>query len=421
MSVTNYRSGQQGRDPTQSRGIQRGGQGSISIPGVGSFDAGSPENELKDTFLTTSIFQRNPGDSLDGRRSFKGGRVKRQTFSSTLYLPANSNSRTFLGTDNNKRTLTIANPEISNTRRQTYRGSISDLSKVARVVSVTSYRTGQPRNLTQSRPILTEPRADSEIVSVPDVGTIFVGESESEEELKETFLATGIFQRKEGDSLDGRRSYKGQRFKRETSRRIGRSQFNSNQNNYGGSSIQQQQSCSSVPSQSCTNVPRQKCSTNMNHNCQNVPRQACRSVPRQICMSVPRQSCRNVPRESCRNIPRKQCKTVPKQKCRSVPRQVCKNVNRQKCKSVPSENCRKVPEQKCSNKPQRQCRNIPMTSCTSKPVQSCNNIPKKKCRKIPRKVCASIPQKICKDICKNIYWCKICRKKHGYGHGYSSY
>ena len=347
--------------------------------------------------------------------------MKRQTFSSTLYLPANSNSRTFLGTDNNKRTLTIGNPEISNTRRQTYRGSISDLSKVARVVSVTSYRTGQPRNLTQSRPILTEPRADSEIVSVPDVGTIFVGESESEEELKETFLATGIFQRKEGDSLDGRRSYKGQRFKRETSRRIGRSQFNSNQNNYGDSSIQQQQSCSSVPSQSCTNVPRQKCSTNMNHNCQNVPRQACRSVPRQICMSVPRQSCRNVPRESCRNIPRKQCKTVPKQKCRSVPRQVCKNVNRQKCKSVPSENCRKVPEQKCSNKPQRQCRNIPMTSCTSKPVQSCNNIPKKKCRKIPRKVCASIPQKICKDICKNIYWCKICRKKHGYGHGYSSY
>ena len=420
MSVTNYRSGQQGRDPTQSRGIQRGGQGSVNIPGVGSFDVGSPENELKDTFLTTSIFQRNPGDSLDGRRSFKGGRVKRQTISGSLYLPTITSRQSFVAPAPEKQTITIENSGIIQNRRQTFPGSIHDLSKVSKVVSVTTYRNGQSRNLTQSRSILTEPRAGSDIVSVPDVGTIYVGESESEEDLKETFLTTGIFQRKEGDSLHGRRSFKGQRFKRQASRRIGRSQVNNNQNNYGGS-IQQQQSCSSVPSQSCTNVPRQKCSTNMNHNCQNVPRQACRSVPRQICMSVPRQSCRNIPRESCRNVPRKQCRNVPKQKCRSVPRQMCKNVNRQKCKSVPKENCRKVPQQKCSNKPQRQCRNIPMTSCTSKPVQSCKNIPKKKCRKTPRKVCASIPQKICKQICRNIYWCKICRKKHGYGHGYSSY
>ena len=158
--------------------------------------------------------------------------MKRQTFSSTLYLPANSNSQSFLASDSDKQTITITNPGISNTRGKIYPGSIKDLSKVARVVSVTNYRNGQPRNLTQSRTILTEARADSEIVRVPDVGTLFVGESESEEELKETFLTTGIFQRKEGDSLDGRRSFKGQRFKRQASRRFGRSQLNSNQNSY---------------------------------------------------------------------------------------------------------------------------------------------------------------------------------------------
>ena len=48
-----------------------------------------------------------------------------------------------------------------------------------------------------------------------DVGTIYVGHSDEEEELNQTFLTTGIFQRKEGDPLDGRRSFKGQRFKRQ--------------------------------------------------------------------------------------------------------------------------------------------------------------------------------------------------------------
>ena len=192
----------------------------MNIPGVGSFDVGSPENKLKDTFLTTSIFQRNPGDSLDGRRSFKGGRVKRQTFSDNQYLPTSTSHQKFLAPEPS------LNSGNSNNRRQIFPGSIHDLSKVAKVVSVTTYRNGQSRNPTQSRSILTEPRAGSDIVSVPDVGTIFVGESESEENLKEIFLATGIFQRKEGDSLDGRRSFKGQRFKRQASRRIGRSQVN---------------------------------------------------------------------------------------------------------------------------------------------------------------------------------------------------
>ena len=46
---------------------------------------GSSEEELKETFLTTGIFQRKPGDSLDGRRSFKRFRrgAASQGYSST--------------------------------------------------------------------------------------------------------------------------------------------------------------------------------------------------------------------------------------------------------------------------------------------------------------------------------------------------
>merc|ERR1719270_2454305 len=141
----------------------------------------------------------------------------------------------------------------------------------------------------------------------------------SEDQLKETFLTTGIFQKKEGDSLDGRRSLKGQRIKRQA--RYGRSNSGYN-NNYNAEPQQQQQSCQSVPSQQCRNVPRKRCSTNMHQNCQNVPRQVCRSVPRQICMTVPRQSCNYVPRESCQNVPRMSCQSVPSQKCKDVPREV---------------------------------------------------------------------------------------------------
>merc|ERR1719158_192883 len=81
ISVTKFRNGENKRDPTQSRSIIRNNGGSVNkvkIAGVGSFDVGTSENELKDTFLTTGIFQRKPGDSLDGRRSTKGTRFKRQ-------------------------------------------------------------------------------------------------------------------------------------------------------------------------------------------------------------------------------------------------------------------------------------------------------------------------------------------------------
>merc|ERR1712227_229593 len=77
VSVTSFGNGQN-RDPTQSRSIINKNSGSVNIPGVGSFDVGSSESELKDTFLTTGIFQRKSGDSLDGRRSTKGTRFKRQ-------------------------------------------------------------------------------------------------------------------------------------------------------------------------------------------------------------------------------------------------------------------------------------------------------------------------------------------------------
>ena len=90
----------------------------------------------------------------------------------------------------------------------------------------------------------------------------------SEEELKETFLTTGIFQRKPGDSLDGRRSFK--RFRRQAERR-----------SYGdgGGSYEQQQDCQSVASEQCRESPRKKCSTD-NQNCQMRPREVCRTVPR---------------------------------------------------------------------------------------------------------------------------------------------
>ena len=93
-------------------------------------------------------------------------------------------------------------------------------------------------------------------------------------ETLDTFLTTGIFQRKEGDSLDGRRRFKGDKISR-SKRQISAGYGHGSQSNYDNyASDQAQQSCSSVPSQHCTNVPRQQCSMNMHQNCQNVPRQA---------------------------------------------------------------------------------------------------------------------------------------------------
>ena len=107
---------------------------------------------------------------------------------------------------------------------------------------------------------------------VPGLGSFQVGNSE--EQLKDTFLTTGIFQRKEGDSLDGRRRFKGDKISR-SKRQISAGYGHGSQSNYDNyASDQAQQSCSSVPSQHCTNVPRQQCSMNMHQNCQNVPRQA---------------------------------------------------------------------------------------------------------------------------------------------------
>ena len=122
-------------------------------------------------------------------------------------------------------------------------------------------------------------------------GTFTVGSSE--EELKETFLTTGIFQRKPGDSLDGRRSFK--RFRREASlishraerqekgevqrRRGGGEEEGQVQRSYGGG---EEQSCQSVPSRQCRDTPRRQCQMNNMTNCQMMPRKVCRRVPRSV-------------------------------------------------------------------------------------------------------------------------------------------
>merc|ERR1712227_939051 len=433
VSVTSFRNGQN-RDPTQSRSIINKNSGSVNIPGVGSFDVGSSESELKDTFLTTGIFQRKPGDSLDGRRSTKGSRFKRQAQdqeeNSKIILDGNIKDIKFTLTVSKVSTENKAsNRRLSSQRNATRRsdsqaglartprtvtqvlpGSIKDLLSVSKVVSRTTYggnsggQVEYPANFKSISSIGSNNRSISSLDVEPT--------SISEDELKETFLTTGIFQKKEGDSLDGRRSLKGQRIKRQA--RYGRSNSGYN-NNYNAEPQQQQQSCQSVPSQQCRNVPRKKCSTNMHQNCQNVPRQVCRSVPRQICMTVPRQSCQNVPRESCQNVPRTSCQSVPSQKCRDVPREVCRNVDREECNSSPTEQCKKVPRQRCSSKPQRQCKSAPRKSCRTQPRESCITIPKQQCSTTPRKVCKNIPERKCKETCKNVYWCKICNSnRYGY-------
>ena len=108
-------------------------------------------------------------------------------------------------------------------------------------------------------------------------GTFTVGSSE--EELKETFLTTGIFQRKPGDSLDGRRSIK--RFRREASLISHRRPEQQVQRSYGGG---EEQSCQSVPSRQCRDTPRRQCQMN-NSNCQMMPREVCRRVPRLVSRS----------------------------------------------------------------------------------------------------------------------------------------
>ena len=115
------------------------GRGSVNIPGVGSFDVGTSEKELKDTFLTTGIFQRKQGDSLDGRRSFKGGRIRRQI----SFSPTGHNS----GFD-----LDFVTDNPPSQRSQTKPFGIGDLLTVPRVISRTSYRNP---NLTQSRNIIS--------------------------------------------------------------------------------------------------------------------------------------------------------------------------------------------------------------------------------------------------------------------------
>merc|ERR1712227_251604 len=381
VSVTTFRNGQN-RDPTQSRSIINKNSGSVNIPGVGSFDVGSSERELKDTFLTTGIFQRKPGDSLDGRRNIKGSRFKRQTdhqddnskiilngsikdllsVSKVVSRTTYGNNQTEKqnerrGSDKRLSSLESRDRHINETRRienqeshsrtprtvtQVLPGSIKDLLSVSRVVSRTTFggaSTGQEENPTDSRSLINT-GTDNRRISSLGVDTT----STSEEELKETFLATGIFQRKEGDSLDGRRSFKGQgRTKRQA--RYGRSNYghSNNNNNYNNElpPPQQQQSCQSVPSQNCRNVPKQKCSTNMHQNCQNIPRQFCRSVPRQICMNVPRQSCSYVPRTSCQSVPSQKCRDVPREVCKNVDREVCKNVDREECSNSPTKQCKK--------------------------------------------------------------------------------
>ena len=155
-----------------------------------------------------------------------------------------------------------------------------------------------------------------------EAGTFSVGSPE--EELKDTFLTTGIFQRKPGDSLDGRRSFK--RFRRGTRSYGG-----------GGGHPESQQECQSVPSSQCRSSPRRQCKTSNNNNCEMRPRQVCRRVPRytgtdltrisvwtftrNICTSVPVQSCSSYPQQSCRSVPRSKCRSVPSEKCRDVPRQ----------------------------------------------------------------------------------------------------
>ena len=98
--------------------------------------------------------------------------------------------------------------------------SIKALATASRVVSVTTFG-GQPssRSPKASRridPGLLSPNRESS-GSSNSRGSFAVGRSTgvttgidtSEEELKETFLATGIFQRKPGDPLDGRRRSQG--------------------------------------------------------------------------------------------------------------------------------------------------------------------------------------------------------------------
>ena len=335
VSVTSF------RDPTQSSSRR------------GSSDLGSDENELKETFLATGVFQRKEGELLDGRRSFKGQRFRRQVHSEL----SNSNLRS----------------SASSKTEQTLPGSIYDIPNVARVISRTTFTNGnsQPRNLAQSRSL--------------------VKKGLSEEELKDTFLTTGIFQRKEDvDKLASRRNVR-------LRRQAPRSSY------YATSSVQ---SCQSMPSSQCISVPRQKCSTSMSPSCRPVPRRVCREVPRQVCMSVPRQVCSTVPTQSCSHVPRTQCKSVPRQKCRDVPQEVCKNVDREVCENVPNKNCKKVPQQKCSNK--TKCTSVPKTKCSTKPIETCMKVPKQQCRNVQRNVCKTVPQKKCKNVCRTVYWCKVC-------------
>ena len=164
--------------------------------------------------------------------------------------------------------------------RQTFQASIQEVKNVPRVVSVTSFRDPTQSSSIIDRWLLhiKQPLLNLFVISSSGQQTsFFQGTSpsftvgSSEEELKETFLTTGIFQRKPGDSLDGRRSFK--RFRRQSERR----------NSYGGSGSynqpEPQQDCQSVASEQCRDTPRQKCSTEP-RNCQMTPRKVCREVPR---------------------------------------------------------------------------------------------------------------------------------------------
>ena len=344
--------------------------------------------------------------SVSQVRSVTNYRQRRQTFSNSGF------ALDFLPNNNNFGSQSFQSSPRSTPRTTIFRGRFSDLIRNASriVVRTSSNRNLQNKNLTQSRSIIS-PIINNGQISSSNQNPFFIQNpttsfqvGDSEEELKETFLATGIFQRKPGDSLDGRRSFRGQSLsKRSASPRV---------NNYNKNMIDESmQSCVSVPTQNCITIPKKKCYNNNNNNCRKIPRNVCRSVPRQVCMSVPRQNCNNIPRQVCASVPRTSCNSVPRQECQDVPRMKCRKETKQKCEMRPQQKCRKIPQQKCSYEPRKSCKNSPRRVCKNNPRKVCQNEVTESCRKVPKTVCESHPTKKCKTFCRNIFWCRICQKK----------
>merc|ERR1711915_460301 len=75
----------------------------------------------------------------------------------------------------------------------------------------------------------------------------------------------------------------------------------------------------------------------------------------------------------------------------------------------------------------KKCRNVPKKTCETIPQQKCKSVPSQECGLISKKVCSKLPEKACIELCKDVFWCKVCThpqkrshgakvKSHGLGH-----